>query len=186
MNEIQALRTEQMETVKKNSKKGFTLVELVVVVAILAIIAAIAIPVVSSIINSSSKSAAESNAQTIELAIKEAQSDVSSRNQETYGTLATTNAIKVKDVAEKKSIASAFELKNYNNKTYAPVWDKTISKVVFLQSTEAGVITYTDINGKTTDSNGTAYAATNCKVLGKYTAGVRSGYEDLNVTSDLG
>ena len=64
----------EIKTIKKNSKKGFTLVELVVVIAILAILAAIAIPVVSSTIESSQRSSAASNAQSVELALKEAHS----------------------------------------------------------------------------------------------------------------
>ena len=72
MNKIQAVKTAKIEEVKKNSKKGFTLVELVVVIAILAILAAIAIPVVSSTIASSQRSTALSDAQTLELALKEA------------------------------------------------------------------------------------------------------------------
>ena len=64
----------EIKTMKKNSKKGFTLVELVVVIAILAILAAIAIPVVSSTIESSQRSSAASNAQSVELALKEAHS----------------------------------------------------------------------------------------------------------------
>ena len=55
------------KAITKNSKKGFTLVELVIVIAILAILAAIAIPVVNSIINTASRNGALSDAQTIEL-----------------------------------------------------------------------------------------------------------------------
>lgn len=54
----------------KNNKKGFTLVELVIVVAVMAVLVAVAIPTVSSIINSAETSVAESNAKTIESMIK--------------------------------------------------------------------------------------------------------------------
>lgn len=50
-------------------KKGFTLVEMLVVVAILAIIAAIAVPMVSSIGNKAGKSADSIKAQSVEIAI---------------------------------------------------------------------------------------------------------------------
>lgn len=50
-------------------KKGFTLVEMLVVVAILAIIAAIAVPMVSSIGNKAGKSADSIKAQSVETAI---------------------------------------------------------------------------------------------------------------------
>ena len=84
MNEIQAVKTAKIEEVKKNSKKGFTLVELVVVIAILAILAAIAIPVVSSTITSSQRSSAKSNAQTIEVAIKEADAAISAKDDTVF------------------------------------------------------------------------------------------------------
>lgn len=61
---------------KKNSKKGFTLVELVIVIAVLAIIAAIAIPTVVNVINNANKSTDITNAQSVENAIKTAESEV--------------------------------------------------------------------------------------------------------------
>lgn len=54
---------------KKTNKKGFTLVELVIVIAVLAILAAIAIPTVTSVINNANKSAAASNAHQVQAAI---------------------------------------------------------------------------------------------------------------------
>lgn len=62
--------TLQQKLIAKQSKKGFTLVELVVVIAILAILAAIAIPAVIGIINSASKSSGESDASTLNSACK--------------------------------------------------------------------------------------------------------------------
>lgn len=60
---------------KKNNKKGFTLVELVIVVAVMAVLVAIAIPTVSSITGSAKKAVAASNAQTIESMIKLAEAE---------------------------------------------------------------------------------------------------------------
>ena len=118
---------------KIQNKKGFTLVELVVVIAILAILAAIAIPVVTSVINSASKSSAASNASTIELAIKEAKADIIAKNTETYGSDINTPAnMTVKVVATKKAITDAFGVKNYNNVDYYPAWDNNTGKVVFI------------------------------------------------------
>lgn len=133
MNEIQAVKTAKIEEVKKNSKKGFTLVELVVVIAILAILAAIAIPVVSGSITSSQKSTAKSNAQTIELAIKEANAMIES-NDTTYG---YTSATKVSDVSSKKAIATAFDKITIGGTDYTPTW--TESKVIFLDASNNDV-----------------------------------------------
>ena len=55
---------------KKNNKKGFTLVELVIVVAVMAVLVAVAIPTVSSIVGSAKSAVDESNARTIESVIK--------------------------------------------------------------------------------------------------------------------
>lgn len=62
--------TLQQKLLAKKSKKGFTLVELVVVIAILAILAAIAIPMVVNIINSASQSSTETDAASIDAAVK--------------------------------------------------------------------------------------------------------------------
>lgn len=95
MNEIQAVKTAKIEEVKKNSKKGFTLVELVVVIAILAILAAIAIPVVSSTIASSQRSSALSDAQTLELALKEAHAQIIAKDTSVYTDAASTTVATV-------------------------------------------------------------------------------------------
>lgn len=153
------------KAITKNSKKGFTLVELVVVIAILAILAAIAIPVVNSIINTASKNGALSNAETIELAIKECQADIAAKNNEVYDGSTTYNyndpsganvsdtlpdaadsnpttghaAINVQDVAGAKSIADAFETVTYNGDDYEPYWDEDNDKCVFLSITANNV-----------------------------------------------
>ena len=63
--------TLQQKMLAKQSKKGFTLVELVVVIAILGILAAIAIPAVIGIIDSANKSQLDSDAATIDSACKD-------------------------------------------------------------------------------------------------------------------
>ena len=70
--------TLQQKMLAKQSKKGFTLVELVVVIAILAILAAIAIPAVIGIINSATTSAGESDASTLNNGCKTVYSGVKS------------------------------------------------------------------------------------------------------------
>lgn len=54
----------------KRTKKGFTLIELVIVVAVLVILAAIAIPVVGGVIKDANTATDGANAKTIETTIK--------------------------------------------------------------------------------------------------------------------
>ena len=60
---------------KKNNKKGFTLVELVIVVAVMAVLVAVAVPTVSSITTSAKNSVNNTNARTIESTIKLAEAE---------------------------------------------------------------------------------------------------------------
>ena len=52
------------------SKRGFTLVELVIVIAILGVLAAIAVPAVVGIINNAQTSAREANAAELTTAVR--------------------------------------------------------------------------------------------------------------------
>ncbi len=74
---------------KKNNKKGFTLVELVIVVAVMAVLVAVAIPVVSSITSSAETAVDKSNARTIESILKLAQAEAA-KSGDGAGTLSTT------------------------------------------------------------------------------------------------
>lgn len=102
----------------KNNKKGFTLVELVVVIAILAILAAIAIPVVSNTINSSKVSGAASDAQTIELALKEANAQIEAGDTSVYSNGAETT---VEDVFAEKGLSVESYIEAGGNKPKAEV-----------------------------------------------------------------
>ena len=62
----------------KKTKKGFTLVELVIVVAVMAVLVAVAIPTVGAITKKAQDSADATNAQTIESMIKLHQAELSS------------------------------------------------------------------------------------------------------------
>ena len=55
---------------RKNGQKGFTLVELIVVMAILAILAAIAVPKYSQVTENAKKSAIDANVRTIVSAVQ--------------------------------------------------------------------------------------------------------------------
>lgn len=145
MNTIQTVKTEKMAELKKNSKKGFTLVELVVVIAILAILAVIAIPVVSSTIASSQRSGALSDAQTLELALKEAHAQIAANDSSAGYTSGSTvanvvtnkslQAIGVSGTATTRDIAGA---------TYTLEWDATDDKCYWICTTAGGGVSAGD------------------------------------------
>ena len=59
----------------KNNKKGFTLVELVIVVAVMAILVAVAIPAISTITETAEEQVSASNCRTIESLMKLAEAE---------------------------------------------------------------------------------------------------------------
>lgn len=110
--------TLQQKILAKQSKKGFTLVELVVVIAILAILAAIAIPSVIGIINSATTSSGQSDAASVNNACKQYYAGVVSgsinstnftSSQKVHQTPADTNASNDKrtKIANNSTVADA-------------------------------------------------------------------------------
>lgn len=173
MNEIQAVKTAKIEEVKKNSKKGFTLVELVVVIAILAILAAIAIPVVSSTITSSQRSSAKSNAQTIEVAIKEADAAISAKDDTVFVNKAgaaaadqfkaSSGSLTLKNISDAKAIDSAITATyQINGVNYSAYYDNATQKVAFLGNDGKNVV----------NVDGTAYTGTDTVLLTDAKGGV--------------
>lgn len=153
------------QSITKNSKKGFTLVELVVVIAILAILAAIAIPVVNSIINTAAKNGALSDAQTIELAIKNCQADIASKTTDVYNgqggipNAATQHAtIAVSHVATVNAIDDAFDQVTYNGNDYRVFWDTVADKCVFLTGAAGS---QTDLDGNAAPGSVTPLSVAN-------------------------
>ena len=61
---------------KKNNKKGFTLVELVIVVAVMAVLVAVAIPTIGSIKGSADSAVLQTNCRTMESIIKLAEAEI--------------------------------------------------------------------------------------------------------------
>ena len=70
---------------KKNNKKGFTLVELVIVVAVMAVLVAVAIPTVGSIKASADKAVQDTNCRTMESIIKLKEAELSNSATGTAG-----------------------------------------------------------------------------------------------------
>lgn len=134
-------------TTKKTNKKGFTLVELVVVIAILAILAAIAIPVVANTISSSARSSALSNAQTLELAFKEADAMIQAGDTSVYSGGTST---KVSDVFTQKALDIPATV-TVDGKTYTLYWNPVTDKCVYITGTGANSV---DLNGETVSATG--------------------------------
>ena len=69
---------------KKNNKKGFTLVELVIVVAVMAILVAVAIPAISTITDTAEEQVIASNCRTIESLMKLTEAEAEAGGTATY------------------------------------------------------------------------------------------------------
>ena len=110
--------TLQQKLLAKQSKKGFTLVELVVVIAILGILAAIAIPAVVGIINSASTSQGESDASTLNSACKTLYAGIQSgtvnndTSKDAQGTAVTYAAAKGASQSVRQAAADAATIRN--------------------------------------------------------------------------
>lgn len=75
------------------NRKGFTLVELMVVVVIIGILSAIAVPVYSTVTNNANKKAVEANLRTIDGAIMMYQASKNSMTAPTLDNNATTGLV---------------------------------------------------------------------------------------------
>lgn len=110
-------------TIKTNGKKGFTLVELVIVIAILAILAAIAIPIISSAVNSAKLSAMESDSVTVETVLTAALVDYETGNKNTtYNNAPATGTTRVSDVLKENNIENIQFSRTIGGVNYYMVW----------------------------------------------------------------
>ena len=120
---------------KKMNKKGFTLIEMLVVIAIIAILVAIVIPVVSS---ATEKAKEAKDAANIRSAIAEVTTAALSAGKAENGSAATVKPVKVKltqtgafnqnaDLTE----VGGYDIADFENATEVEVsWDATNMKVV--------------------------------------------------------
>ena len=99
---------------KKNNKKGFTLVELVIVIAVMAALVAVAIPTVGAITGSANTAVENSNARTIESMIKLAEAEASKNSD---GVVAVSEEQVAAALAEAKLGIAAGKVYNYNADT---------------------------------------------------------------------
>lgn len=153
--------TLQEKMLAKQSKKGFTLVELVVVIAILAILAAIAIPAVVSIISSATVSQGQSDASTLNNAVKEFYAGVysGSINKTSYST-ALPSKIALPEAGasatKKQNTAAAMTIQDAQQYSgIAIACEDMVYCTKAGQSVTVGTIMYKDdplvIGGKVTD-----------------------------------
>lgn len=147
--------------VKSQSKKGFTLVELVVVIAILAILAAIAIPTIYNVTNAAIRSTALTNAHSLDSAIKQAQTDIATNTKTTYSfdySASPPKIVTFKEVCKKMSITDAVEKVNYYRQDYSFYWDSYSGGVVVAKSATEGK----DIDGNTINNGGSGTMTALC------------------------
>ncbi|MDF1493362.1 prepilin-type N-terminal cleavage/methylation domain-containing protein [Caproiciproducens sp. CPB-2] len=97
-----------VKTLRKTNKKGFTLVELVIVIAILAILAAIAIPTVSNVISTANENVDKANAQTVELALKSAHAEATAG---TWKGAPDADALTVQEALDHEGISELPQIK---------------------------------------------------------------------------
>lgn len=144
---------------RKNNKKGFTLVELVIVIAILAILSALVIPLISTTIGAAKFSVMESDSETLDMLIAECKSNAVACNRVvTYGktgvtaSLATVGDICYSNQIDTKANASGdtFFTRTFDNTTYQMVYSNghvCISGGANSYGTQAADITAAGANG---------------------------------------
>ena len=152
--------TLRQKMLAKQSKKGFTLVELVVVIAILAILAAIAIPAVVGIIDNAQKSAKRSNASELDGAAKKLYAGVTagsitkeSPNNELGGIAAAKSSIlpaPTDSTVTKRSAANVLTLQNAIDYAGLATTFAKENTADYAFSTKDGTIVYVDQSDTTT------------------------------------
>ncbi len=88
-----------MKKALTKSKKGFTMIELIIVIAVIAILAGIAVPVISSVMRSSKLSVFESDSKTVEMMLSDALMQYEAGDKHTkYNNAPASLSTKVEDI----------------------------------------------------------------------------------------
>lgn len=173
----------------KNNKKGFTIVELVVVIAVIAILAAVLIPTFSSITNSARESAA----------LQEAKSGSETVLALTTGTLPENSAFIVADDEESDTndYTFVFAGQKIQNVNALSDFDSVLNKckrndVMKSGAATDGYIVYVSVDalklddeGQVTDMVGTEQAELDTHVANRILAALNISAEGATYTYDL-
>lgn len=139
-------------------------------------------PVVSSTIKSSQISSAKSNAQTIELAIKEADAAISAKDNSVFPN-ASNGSLTLAEISKAKGIDSAVTASySIDGKTYTAIYNNDDQKVYFAYKNGSKYTTFdsvdvpvastnpkgvAELSAKTTTNNKTTYSvSTNVSFTG--------------------
>ncbi len=155
--------TLQQKLLAKQSKKGFTLVELVVVIAILGILAAIAIPAVIGIINSANESQAKSDASSVNAACKNLYAEViaGTVNASNAGKIVATSKLPAADAKASDRKTKALSLTVNEALEYAGLTNLGNKVGDFVYDSKGDGTIYADVDkSKPTNTPGTTTAAT--------------------------
>ena len=133
---------------KKSNKKGFTLVELIVVIAIMAILAAVLVPTVTSKIRDANESAANSSASAV---ANNVQSEIISiksglaSNDNKYVVADASGAVTIKEGYSNKEGNATIALESHGGGAYIKI-TATVSgqPATYYVATADGKVTTTD------------------------------------------